>query len=341
MSRPLTVTGAELADRYDTVLAHEHLSIDIGCWLDSDHQPSRGLRDAVVGDDNVDQVRANPFACLDNLRLDDSRMIAAELEALSGLGSTLIVDVTPESVGRDVEAIAALARGSELDIVYGCGPYIAESRPDDDLSRSSEQYRDAILQQFRGKRPHPAVIGEIGTGDPIQPVERIALSGAAMAQRQLGCALYVHLHPFARLGHKALEIVEQAGGSLRRTVLCHLDPQIEDGLDYHRELMDRGATISFDLWGDDFDYGEHKMPTDQQRIEALVTLTKDGYGDRIVHSHDICTKTQLLRFGGPGYAHIPRHVAAMMEAAGLSASERRRQLSENALALINPEGATQ
>lgn len=339
MNDPLTVTGGALARDYDTVLAHEHLAIDIRCWLDQSHAASAHLRDQPVTEENADAIRSNPFACADNLLLDDHQLISDELSALAGAGRTLIVDVTPESVGRDHAKIAALSRAAEIDVVFGCGPYIAESRPDDD--RTPEQYRDAILAEFAGPAPRPAVIGEIGTGDPILPTEQAALSGAAMAQRQLGSALYVHLHPFARRGHEALDIVEAAGGNLRRTILCHLDPQIEAGLDYHRELMDRGATIAFDLWGDDFDYGDVAMPTDAQRVEATAQLIEQGYGDRIVHSHDVCTKTQLLRYGGAGYAHIPRHVGRMLEAAGLSSDECHRQLAGNALALINPEGASQ
>jgi len=339
VSAPLTITGDALARHYDTVLAHEHLAIDIRCWLDESHAPSAHLRDQLVTEENADAVRVNPFACADNLVLDDHQLIAEELSALAGAGQTLIVDVTPQTVGRDIEKIAALSRASEIDIVFGCGPYIAESRPDDE--RTAEQHRDAILAQFTGPAPRPAVIGEIGTGDPILPSEEAALSGAAMAQRQLGNALYVHLHPFARRGHEALDIVEAAGGNLARTILCHLDPQIEAGLDYHRELMDRGATIAFDLWGDDFDYGDVSMPTDAQRVEATAQLIEQGYGDRIVHSHDVCTKTQLLRYGGAGYAHIPRNLRRMLEAAGLSSDECQRQLAGNALALINSEGESQ
>ncbi|MSX01664.1 MAG: hypothetical protein F2813_00720 [Actinobacteria bacterium] len=338
MNGPLTVTGKALAPDYDTVLAHEHLAIDIRCWLDQSHAPSAHLRDELVTEANADEIRANPFACSDNLLLDDHLLIAEELSALAGEGRTLVVDVTPESVGRDIGKIAALSREAQLDVVFGCGPYIGESRPEDGPEKTAAHYRDAILAQFDGPQPRPAVIGEIGTGDPILSVEAEALRGAAMAQARVGAALYVHLHPFARRGHEALDIVEAAGGNLRRTVLCHLDPQIEGGLDYHRELMDRGATISFDLWGDDFDYGDVAMPTDGQRIDALVALVDGGYGDRIVHSHDVCTKTQLLRFGGAGYAHIPRKVAGMMAAAGLSSDEIRRQLAGNALALVKPEG---
>ena len=155
-----------------------------------------------------------------------------------------------------------------------------------------------------------------------------------MAQGRLDVPLYVHLHPWARRGHEALDIVEAGGGDLSRTVLCHLDPQIPGGLDYHAELCERGATIAFDIWGDDFDYGAVAMPSDEQRLSALLELIERGLGDRLVHSQDVCTKTQLRRWGGPGFDHLPRTVGPRMRAAGLDGEEVHRQLVGNVTALL-------
>jgi phosphotriesterase-related protein len=334
MSPPRTVTGDPVADRYDVVLAHEHLAIDIRCWLDETHAPSRLLRDARVDDRTVAAVRTNPFACLDNLVLDDAGLIADELRPLQAAGRVLVVDVTPENVGRDVDGLRRMAAAAGVDVVFGCGRYIAESRPDDDPERPAEAYRDELLAQFDGTGPRPAVIGEIGTGDPIHPVEAASLRGAAMAQAQLGVPLYVHLHPWARRGHEALDLVEQAGGDLSQVVLCHLDPQIPGGLDYHRELIDRGATIAFDIWGDEDQYGHVTMPSDDERVAATLELVAGGRGHALVHSQDVCTKTQLRAFGGAGYDHIPRVVAPKLAAAGLEPAEVQRQLAGNALGLL-------
>ena len=132
MSRARTVLGRPLRDAYDTVLAHEHLLIDIRCWHDDTHAPTRELRDVLVTPDTVGRIRTNPFASLDNLVLDDEQTAAEESALLGGLGETLVIDVTPDSVGRDPERLARIARATGLDIVMGCGPYIAESRPEDD-----------------------------------------------------------------------------------------------------------------------------------------------------------------------------------------------------------------
>lgn len=315
------------------MLAHEHLLIDIRCWLDEGHAPSRHLRDRSVDPAAPGPVRRNPFACLDNLVLDDPDLMARELAHLEDLGRTLVIDVTPQNVGRDLSAIARIAQAAAVDVVVGCGRYVAESRPGDD-ALTVEDYRDEILAEF-ARRPRPAVIGEIGTGDPIAEVERRSLAGAVRAQERLGVALYVHLHPWARRGHEALDVVVDAGGAPDRVVLCHLDPQIPAGLDYHRELMDRGATIAFDIWGDEDAYGHVRMPTDDERLTAVVALVADGYGDRLVHSQDVCTKTQLRAFGGAGFDHVPRVVGPRMAAAGLSPAEVHRQLAGNALALLS------
>ena len=76
---PLLVDGRPLADDYEVVLAHEHLLIDIRCWHDATHAPTRHLADQPVSAANLEEVRTNPFSCRDNLVLDDRERIAHDL----------------------------------------------------------------------------------------------------------------------------------------------------------------------------------------------------------------------------------------------------------------------
>lgn len=333
-SPPQTVLGAPVADDYDLVLAHEHLKIDIRCWFDAESPQTGQLRDVRVTPESAVRVQEHPFACLDNLVLDDLEAIVAELEPLGTVARPLIVDVTPENVGRDVRYLRHVAERTGLDIVFGCGLYTADSRRGEP-SRSVDDYRRDIVSQFRGPGPHPAVIGEIGTGNPITADERDSLIGATLAQAELGVPLYVHLHPWARRGHEVLDIVEEHGGDLSATVLCHLDVQIPSGLDYHRALLARGCMIAFDIWGDEFPYGGHGMPTDAERLDATRELIAAGHGSQLVHSHDVCTKTQLRANGGPGFVHVPTTTRAAMRRSGLEPDEVHRQLAGNALDLLH------
>ncbi len=333
MPTPWTVDGRELAPDYDVVLAHEHLFIDLTCWLDTSDASHETLRDAQVGPETISSIRKNPFACRDNLLLDDETQILAELERLGG-HRALIVDVTPDFIGRRPARLARVSRAAGVDIVTGCGSYIEAAWPAELHGWTIDDFAGHILRRFCDPRP-AAVIGEIGTSAPITPAERRSLTGAARAQRRLGgVPMYVHLDPWRPQGHAALDIVEAAGGDLSTTVLCHLDVSVSSGLDLVRSVLARGCVIAFDVWGDEDEYGGAGMPTDLERATATAALIADGYGNRLVHSQDICTKSQLAAFGGPGFAHIPDHLPGLLSAAGVPPDDVRAQLAGNALALL-------
>ena len=84
---PLTADGRPLATDYALALAHEHVFIDIRCWLDETHEPDAAPPRAAVDEETVDQVRGNPFACLDNLVLDDMDRDAGGAGVAAGAGA--------------------------------------------------------------------------------------------------------------------------------------------------------------------------------------------------------------------------------------------------------------
>lgn len=331
---PLTVAGKTLKNSYDLVLAHEHLLIDIRCYLEAD--PSVGS--VPVTRANADQVRANPMGCEDNLVLDDLGLAADELSFLSPLRA-LVIDVTPETVGRDASALLEISARTGVDIIMGCGPYVELANATRDRERSAEVWHSALLSQLDSPSPRPSVIGEIGTSDPIAASERAALVGAIRAHRDRDVPLYVHLAPFGRRGHEVLDLVEAEGGDVGRTVLCHLDAQIPNGLDYHRELLDRGCLIAFDVWGYEAHEADGRWPTDEERIQTVAELIRSGHQRRILNSQDVCTKIQLRRFGGVGYDHLWTTIRPALSEAGIGESAIQDLLGRNAMRLLRPRAA--
>lgn len=332
----MTVLDTPLSADYDLVLAHEHLLIDIRSWADTEHPLYRSLEHVVVDDDTVADVRRHPFACLDNLLLDDEDVARDELARLDG-ARVLVVDVTPDHLGGDAQLLARLSADTGVDIVRGCGAYVQNSWPASFKGFSADQFADRIRAQFDTARP-PAVIGEIGTSSPITEAEIRSLAGAARAQAELGVPLYVHLHPWSPEAMAALDVVERAGGDVERTVLCHLDVTTPRAVDRTELALERGCYVAFDIWGDEFAYGGAEMPSDLERARATAELCDRGWGHRLVHSQDVCTKTQLRRHGGAGYAHLLDDVPGLLAAAGLSPAEVRDQLSGNALELLGIVG---
>jgi phosphotriesterase-related protein len=328
-SLPLTVTGSRLRESYDVVLAHEHLLIDTRCYLeqgsDLEHQPvTPALRE---------RLAANSLVCADNLVLDDVDIAADELSYLGGVNA-LVIDVTPENIGRDPARLVAISERTGVDVLMGCGPYVGVSHSEEDRARSEDAWHGRIVADLTRPVPRAAVIGEIGTSDPIEPSERRALIGAIRAQRDTGAPLYVHLHPFGTRGHEVLDLVERYGGDVARTVLCHLDGQIPNGLSYHRSLLDRGCLIAFDVWGFASVEAGGRWATDTERVGATVELVADGYVEQLLFSQDVCQKTQLRRFGGPGYDHIWLWARPALGQAGLDDATVTQLLSGNGLRLL-------
>ncbi|WP_432187899.1 phosphotriesterase family protein [Streptomyces sp. Tue6028] len=333
--RPRTVRGTSPAASYDTVLAHEHIFLDLRCWLATDDPRHELLRDQRVGPDTVELIRQNPFACPDNLILDDTELAVRELGLLTEVcAQPLIVDLTPDTIGRDPERLAEVSARAGVDIITGCGPYIDGSWPTSLHDASAEHLADAMVQALTDPDFPAGVIGEIGTGSPITPRENTALIAAAQAHRRTGAPIFVHLHPWDPQGLAALDTLERQGVDPSRVSLCHLDVRGTGDTSLLAALLERGCYVAFDIWGDEDQYGPDRMPQDTERVQALLRVMELGYGDRLTHSHDVCTRTQLAAHGGVGYSHLTRHLPGWLSEAGLGQEVIQQQLAGNAMRLL-------
>jgi phosphotriesterase-related protein len=316
-----TVLGPVPAADLGPTLLHEHLLIDLWPWLDAPEAAdaaAMAMAMAPVGPATIRAVRANPFAVRDNLVLDDPALAAAELAPFAAAGGRTIVDLTLPEIGRRPAALRELARATGLNVVMGCGRYVAGARPAALAGAPAEALRDEVLADLLegvdGVRA--GVIGEIGTSDPLHPDEARMLWAAGEAQASTGRGLVIHLDPWGRNGHQVLDHVLGTGADPSRIVLAHLDPALQD-LAYARSLAARGVTVAIDIWGDEDAYGGRGMPTDEVRIAAVMGAFDEGWADRLALSQDVCLKSQLRTHGGPGYAHLLAVIAPRLRAAGL------------------------
>ena len=361
MTRPVvveTVLGPVPADDLGLTLVHEHVCIDLWPWFDAPGPDAtaseRAVADVrVVGDPVVmEHVRANPFAVRDNLLLTDVDLAVAELARFAAAGGRTVVDLTLDEIGRDPGFLRDVALRTGLNVVMGCGHYVARAHPAAVLESSEEELRDEMIRDLTEgvpvgpamggrvrtapaarapsapERVRAGIIGEIGTSDPVDPHEARVLRAACAAQGATGRAMVVHLDPWGRAGHAVLDACEAARVDLDRVVLAHLDPSLPDHA-YHRSLAARGAWISYDIWGDEDAYGERGMPTDDLRIAGVLVAHMDGWEDRLLVSQDVCLKSQLRAFGGAGYDHLLVDIAPRLEAAGLDPLEVEALLVDN------------
>ena len=181
------------------------------------------------------------------------------------------------------------------------------------------------------------IIGEIGCSWPLTEGERKVVGAAASAQRRTGAPLVIHpgLTPLAPM--EIIETLVKKGADLSRVVFCHADCTFFD-IESRRKVVEAGCYLEFDQFGLEsyfyFDYPtvnlpSPNLPNDAQRIDNIAELIAEGYLKHILVSQDICTKIQLTRYGGRGYAYISRCVVPLMRRKGMSEEHIHTIICEN------------
>ncbi len=227
------------------------------------------------------ELRLDPFVNLDNCRLEDERLAAAELSQAVELGCRTVIDPTCTGIGRDPLALRRIARDAGINLVMGAGFYLEASHPPELARLSEDAIADRIVREAHegvdGSDVRIGLIGEIGVSGDFTPAEQKSLRGAARAARRTGLPLMVHLPGWFRHAHRVLDMVETEGADLRHTVLCHMNPSFAD-VEYQIGLARRGAFLEYDMIGMDYWYADQgvQCPSDEENARAIAGLIEAG-----------------------------------------------------------------
>ena len=333
MDEAQTVLGPVPVGELGVTLMHEHLLVDASPWFREPEEASkRAVANGAVRIEVLGALRNDPFLCLDNCRLLDERTATEEVSRFRHAGGRTVVDPTCRGIGRDPKALQRISRATGLHVVMGAGYYLEPSHPGHVRAMSVEDVAQEIERDVTegvdGARA--GIIGEIGISKDFTPQEEKVLRGAARAQARTGVPLEVHLPGWERHGLRVLDAVEEEGGSLVHTVLCHMNPSGED-LGYQAAAAERGAWLEYDMIGMDFYYAdqEAQSPSDEENARAIERLRGAGLLGKVLLSQDVFVKIQLVRYGGTGYAHVLEHFVPRLRRHGFSEGEIGQLLVEN------------
>ena len=329
-----TVLGPVSPEELGVTLPHEHLFLHIEGWSFSPRDAQEAeLAEAPVSLSILPWVHRHALTNRDNCRIDDHDTVCAEVQDFRTAGGGTIVDLTVPDIGRAPEQIRTVSEQTGIHVVCGCGHYVDAAHPPGLKSMSVESIAQVLEAELTdgidttGVRP--GVIGEIGTGNPVTDEERKVLRAAALAHRRTGAPLSIHLFPAGGTAVEVLDILEEENVAPAAVVLGHQDGQDPIRTDLHLALAARGAYIEYDMFGANWSNDDSREahaphgywsppPSDQQRVRSVIELMAAGLGDRVLISHDVCTKIQQAAWGGSGFAHIPRYMRPFFLANGLS-----------------------
>lgn len=327
-----TVEGLIDSKELGITLMHEHLYIDRSHLWEEPNGPAKHFANLPVTMDILGRLRLNPYDNKDNGLMVDEEVAVKEAKEFYHFGGGTIVDVTPVALGRDPKALYRLSRRTGLNIIMGCGYYLHNTIPPHVREWSIEEIENDIVTDVEygvGDTGIKAgIIGEIGIGPDMTDVEVKVLRAAARAQKKTGKVLTIHLPGWERYGHKVLDIVEEEGGAVHKTILDHMNPSMDD-FDYQTSLADRGAFLEYDQIGMDLLFPEGQSPSDDENARAIIRLVEKGYGESLLLSQDVFLKILLKTYGGWGYSHILENFVPRLRKMGVSQQEINMILKDN------------
>jgi phosphotriesterase-related protein len=333
----MTVLGPINPTDLGITLIHEHLIIDMTCWLvpEPGEPHETNVATSPVSIEILGRLRREPMINKDNLVLSDVRAVAEELREFRNMGGRTVVESSTIGLGRDPIALRKISTLTGVNVVAGTGYYVEQSCPPGVKNMSIEDLADVMIRDITvgigNTNIRAGIIGEIGVTEPMTKQEMNVLRAAGMAHMRTGAPITIHHcapSPSSREGMDALCILKDEGVRLGRVTMSHSD---EKDLDLEKEYLKTGAFINFDHFGLEFyrDAAGSRFLCDTERVDKITRLVKDGYASQIMLSHDVCMKMQLRRYGGFGYDHILRSIVPMLRMTGVDAGMIRQMLELN------------
>jgi phosphotriesterase-related protein len=293
---------------------HEHILSDARVWTMPPREEMPA--DETVTIENLGFLRWNVNSLGDNLVLEDVELAVREVSAIKAAGGSGIVEFTLPGAGRRIREMPDIARRTGLHVMVGCGLYIDETQPEWARSASVDQLAQSMVDDLttgiEGTDIRAALIGEIGTGDPVSAQEKKVVAAAGRAGVATGAAVNIHLDHRGKHALEVLELLVAEGMTPGRIIFSHMDSDLDE--DYHLAVAETGAVLEYDTFGQEDYLGTIlKNPTDEERMQYVQMLVEKGYGDQLVFGSDTWTKICLRAYGGMGYDHVIKRIIPALE----------------------------
>lgn len=297
----ITVLGPIAPEQMGITQTHEHLFIDA-----------------------MDHYSSYEFV------IDDEDVVAQELTEFTKRGGKTICDVTTDEIGRNPEGLVQMSRRTGIHVVMGSGFYREFGYPKIVQELTSRELADLLVREIevgvRDTGVRSGFIGEIGTGRHyVKPAEERVFRAAALAQQQTGVVVSTHTTRWGTLALEQIAMLREFGVEPSRIIIGHLGDRI--GVKHLLPIAEQGVYVEVDNIGY-LDYQPEWV-----RADNVAALVKEGFGDRVLLSEDICSLNHLKYGGGKGYGYLLETFVPLL---------RQRDVSDEAidrLLITNPAQA--
>ncbi len=334
-----TTTKVLKKEDLGVVTPHEHIFIELTNFF-TEH-PVKGIEDPSTHPVTMDVLgilNRDPYALKQNLIMMDYETQKKEILRFKDAGGQTVVDATMPGIGRHPELLRKIEQETGLNVIMGTGFYVYSSHPKELKDMSEKEIADLMIKEIRegadGTDIKAGVIGEIGISEIFNEEERRVLRAAAIAHKETGVGILVHINPWTTNGLESVEILLSMGVDPKRITISHID--VENRLDYILKLLEYGVYVEFDNFGKEYyvdrevrNAGYGLFVTDVERVKLVKLLIDKGYLNQILLSCDVCLKTCLRTYGAWGYDHLLTNILPMMEDEGITQEQIDTMLKTN------------
>jgi len=312
-----TVCGDIDVTQIKSVLVHEHIIWDI-------IQPNKNQIKTPIEYNNRWQTNYETNLNAENSFQNNINIATEELNILKSYGGDLIVDQSTHGIGRDPLSLYKISKNTKMNIVAAAGTYCSNYLKNEIKSLNIDQLVDRFTSEIETgieqTNIKAGIIGEIGCSDSLDNFEKNALIAAAKTHKITGAAISVHPGKKPESPFRLINILENERVDISKVAICHIDRTYPNG-NRVEELLRKGVFVEWDFFGIENSHlwlKDIELPIDRDRIKLIKKMFKLGFGNKILISQDICSKTRLHKWGGHGYEHIFKNVIPLMKDYGMN-----------------------
>jgi len=286
-----TVTGPIPVDRLGVTLMHEHLVMGIPGWQADTLHPGPGRREMLA-------------------------ICCERIQAMQDRGISSLLDPCPNDMGRDPQLAAEVSARTGFNIICATGLFTEHDgaaaywQYHRNLGTAVEAMAEVFIRELTvgiGASDIKAGIIKIGSGaGQITEYEQLVLEAAAIAAVETGAPITTHTDQ-GTMGDVQQKLLLDRGVPAHRILIGHSCGSTDNA--YHSRIAEGGSYLGFDR------FGLELILPDEERINALVTLLRQGCERQLFISHDSvwCFRGQpfppaLLAHVDPAKFFNPTHI---------------------------------
>jgi phosphotriesterase-related protein len=251
-----------------------------------------------------------------DFRMDDAAAALRELGWFRAAGGNAIVEMSPRDYGRDAPALRRLSEQTGVHIICVSGRVKEKFSGALTTGYSVEQLADEMIRDIQvgiGDTGVRAGVIKAGSSlNTITPGEERVFRAAARAHHATGAPISTHTEA-GTMGLEQVALLRAEGVPPERIIIGHMDRRMD--WEYHRALLDTGVTISYDQ------LSKEKYYPDSLRVEYILRIFREGYGDRIMISGDMARRSYWPSYGawgGPGLTYVLWRFVPWLRESGLA-----------------------